>query len=90
MARWLKQNLNLPYTYNASNSSQCAQEIIKIKAIQSYRMIILDTTNLYTNIPSMETLSIIKIKLLNSTQGNSEQLEHIYILLEVTIKQNYF
>jgi retron-type reverse transcriptase len=90
MARWHKQNMNLPYTFYVNISSQGAQEIIKIKPIQSYKMITLDITSLHTNIPSLEKLSIIKTKLLNSTQGNLEQLEQIYNLLQITIKQNYY
>jgi hypothetical protein len=44
----------------------------------------------YTNIPSMETLDIIKNKLQNDTQGDTEWLKKAYYLINVTIKQNYF
>jgi hypothetical protein len=30
MAEWLKQNLDLPYTYNITNTSQCAENIKKL------------------------------------------------------------
>jgi hypothetical protein len=69
---WPKQNLDLPYTYDVSNSLQCAQNIKKFKATHAHRMITLDTTNIYINILSTEKLDTIKTKLQNDIQGDTE------------------
>jgi hypothetical protein len=90
MAKWLKQNLDLPYTCNVNNSLQCAQNTKKLKDTHTHRIITLDITNLYTNIPSMKTLDIIKTKLQNDIQGDTECLNEACHLINVAIKQNYF
>jgi hypothetical protein len=89
MAERLKQNLDLPYTYNITNASQYAENI-KLVAQPTYRMITLDITNLYTNISNTETLDIIQTGLQNSTQWDKELQIEVLDLLNDTTKQNYF
>jgi hypothetical protein len=69
MAEWLKQNLDLPYTYTITNTSQCAKNIKNVIAQPADRLITLDITNLYTNIPNAETLDIIQTRVQNNTMG---------------------
>jgi hypothetical protein len=38
MAELLKQNLDPPYTYNITNTSQCAENIKKLVSQPTYRM----------------------------------------------------
>lgn len=56
MARWLKQNMELPHEYDVDSTLQCAEmwKNMEIQHILVYRMITLDNTNLYTNILKMK------------------------------------
>jgi hypothetical protein len=67
----VKQNLYVPYTYNISSTLQYAENIQMVTQ-PTYKMITLDITSLYTNIPNPETLGRISTKLQNSTQRGKE------------------
>jgi hypothetical protein len=62
-ANWLKQNLDLPFKYNFKNSIECAERIKEPNIQPTYKMLALDITNLYTNIPINETIDLITTKL---------------------------
>jgi hypothetical protein len=94
MAEWLKINLNLLYTHNSANTSQCAENIKKSVAQTTHRMVALDITNVYSNIRNTETLDIIKTILQNSyitsiLQNNKQPQKDVYNLANTTVKQKY-
>jgi hypothetical protein len=52
----LKINFELPFEYNIKNSIQCAENIKELNIQPTHKMLTLDITNLYTNIPINETI----------------------------------
>jgi hypothetical protein len=89
IAKYLKQNLDLPRTYNINNSVHCGAKIKKLAASPTYRMVTLDVTNLYTSIPNTETLDIIITKMQDNTIWDEIRKE-VHDLTKVTVIQNYF
>jgi hypothetical protein len=63
LAKWLKQNLNLPYKYNINNTIQCTESLTKLNILPTSKIITLDIINLYTNILSNETIELMYHKL---------------------------
>jgi hemerythrin superfamily protein len=61
-ANWLKINFVLQFEYNVENSLKCAEKIKELDIQTTYKMLTLDITNLYTNIPTNETIVLIKKK----------------------------
>jgi hypothetical protein len=62
----------MSHTYNINNSVHCAEKIKKLAASPTYRVVSLDITNLYTNIPNTETLDIIITKMQDNTMWDEE------------------
>jgi hypothetical protein len=82
--------MNVPYKYNIDSTVQCA-EALKMLSIQpTSKMITLDITNLYTNIPSNEAIDLINQKLQETVLGNKNLQDEVIELVKVTIQQNYF
>ena len=73
--------------YNVKNSISLAEDLIKLKIKENYKMMTYDIKDLYVNIPIQETLMITKSLLLkyNDTQATKQ----IITLLEVILQQNY-
>jgi hypothetical protein len=90
LAKWLKQNMNLPYKYNFDSTVQCAGALKKLNIQPTSKMITLDITNLYTNIPSNEAIDLINQNLQEIVQGNKNLQDEVIELVKVTIHQNYF
>jgi hypothetical protein len=90
LAKWLKQNLNLPYKYNINNTTQCAESLMKLNVLPMSKIATLDITNLYTNIPSNETIELVYHKLQEMNPDCVNLHDEINELLKVTIFQNYF
>jgi hypothetical protein len=59
----LKRNLELPFECNIKNSIECAENIKELNIQPTHKMLTLDITNLYTNIPIHETIELITTKL---------------------------
>jgi hypothetical protein len=88
LTKILNQNSNLNNQYNLTNSTNHANDLIKLPVHDNYRMITWDIKDLYVNIPIDKTLNIIKTKL---QQSNDTQTTHqIISLLRTVLSQNYF
>jgi hypothetical protein len=74
--------------YTIDNSTKLAHELTKITISNSHRLITLDIKDLYVNIPTTETIDIIRMQLLK--HNNKNITEQICILLEMILQQNYF
>jgi hypothetical protein len=90
LAKWLKQNLDLPYKYNINSTIHCAESLKKLNILPTSKIITLDITNLYTNIPSNETIELVYHKLQEINPDSVKLHNEINELLKVTIYQNYF
>jgi hypothetical protein len=59
-ANWIKQNLELPYLYNVRISLLCANEYKTSELKSRHKMVLLDTTSLYNNIPSKKVFNTLR------------------------------
>lgn len=67
--------------------------IKKIKDIdipENSLLILFDVCNMYTNIPTKETLTILRKELTGKSILNKKEIEDIIELTQLTLKQNYF
>jgi hypothetical protein len=89
-SHWLKSNYELPYTYNVQNSIQFANQIKNLHIQGGHKMMTLDISNLYTNIPVKEVIQIIEKKLNSNPNLNSFVKIEILRLIKTTTEQHYF
>jgi hypothetical protein len=82
--------VNLPYKYNIINTTHCAESLIKLNVLPTSKIITLDITNLYTNIPSKETIELVYHMLQEMIPDSKKLHDEINELLKITIFQNYF
>ena len=88
LAKILNQYFTLNNHYTVTNSTKLANDLTKLQTHENHRMITLDIKDIYVNIPIVETLDIIKARLL---QNNGTQIIHqILSLLRAFLSQNYF
>jgi hypothetical protein len=83
----LKRCLHLDNHYITSNSTNLANDLIKLKIDSHHKLITLDIKDLYVNIPIRETIDITKAQLLKN--NDSQVTNQITTLLEVILRQNY-
>ena len=84
----LNKHLLLDNHYTTLNSTNLANDLVKLAINDKHRLITLDIKDLYINIPLKETIDITRPQLLkhNKTQTTNQ----IITLLQVILKQNYF
>jgi hypothetical protein len=85
----LKNHITLNNYYNATNSTQLADNLMKlnIHVHKSYNLTTYDIGDLYVNTPIEETSSIMKYKLLET--NDSPTTQQIITLVKVVLTQNY-
>ena len=84
----LNQHITLHSQYVVTNSTNLANDLTKLEIHDNHCLMTFDIKDLYVNIPVLETLNIIKTKLL---QNNDTQIaEQILGLLKEVLSQNYF
>ena len=87
LTKALDQYISLNNYFNATNSTNLANDLTKLEIHENHRMISFDIKDLYVNIPIDEILNIIKTKLL---QNNNIQIAHQMLsLLKVILSQDY-
>ncbi|XP_069701805.1 metacaspase-2-like [Periplaneta americana] len=87
--KFLSNNIILDNQYTITNTKQIIKKLQKLKTTSNTKILSLDVTNLYTNIPIDETINII-IKKLNEAQLDNNIIQQITHLLKTSLKQNYF
>jgi hypothetical protein len=72
--------LCLPYTYNAKNSEEIAEEIIKLPINEHIRVITLDIKDMYVNLPITGTMQTTKFWLNNNNKktGRTDSVHYKY------------
>jgi hypothetical protein len=90
LAKWLKQNMDLPFKYNIDSTIHCAEALKKINIQPTSKIITSDITNLYTSIPSNEVIDLINQKLHEIGLDNKNLQDEVIELAKVTIHQNNF
>jgi hypothetical protein len=86
----LKEHINLNYTYSLTNSLQCAQSVDEVNIDMIRRLMSLDISNLYTNIPIEEVVEIIERKLQEESRLSSAAQDELITLIKLTTTRNYF
>ena len=61
-----------------------------VTVLPSYKLVSFDIVNLYTNIPVLETIEILKNNLIKTAILNRQQIDELISLLQIVLKQNYF
>jgi retron-type reverse transcriptase len=82
--------MDLPYKYNIDSTIHCAEALKKLNVLPTSKIITLDITYLYTNIPSNETIELVNHKLQEISPDSKNLHDKINELVKVTIYQNYF
>jgi hypothetical protein len=88
LAEQPQQHMKLRYTYSLKNSLQCAQTINNMSFETNRKMMSLNITDLYTNIPIREVTNI-KSTLEGSALSSNIQ-DELIMLVKTTMTQNYF
>jgi len=79
----------LPYAFNVKNAVQVIDDLVDIPYNQKQKLASFDISNMYTNIPTEELITIIKTACLNNNiEDNLKQ--NIIKLSKTIIDQNYF
>jgi hypothetical protein len=68
LSKTLHKYLQLPYTYNIQNSIQLMTDLKTLELNKDTRLCSFDITNMYTNIPKIGVINIIK----KITENNNE------------------
>jgi hypothetical protein len=86
---FIKRKLNTTTDNSIKNTYDFINKINKINIIPGCKMISLDVKNLYTSIPKIDALNILKYKLTHSIFNNKEINEIIHSI-NIIVNQNYF
>jgi len=85
----LKTHIPVPNVYNVQNSTQLMNDISQIPFVPELKLASLDISNMYTNIPTKDLISIIKNICKNHNIEYTVTREIISIT-NLTITQNHF
>ena len=85
----LNSLLSLSYTYNTKNSQEIADELKRTQTDKQMKIITLDITDLFVNLPIQGILTTTKFWL-NRNTNDSELIKQTLYILEIIMKQNYF
>ena len=85
----LKQKLIINNTYNIKNSKHLTQLLSNIRINRNAKIISLDIKDMYSNVPTEETIKIIENQLL-LLNSNTDEIKQLISMLKITLKQNYF
>jgi hypothetical protein len=88
MTKILDQHIALNNQYNIANSTNLANDLIKLEITDTHKLITFDIKDLYVNIPILETLNIAQ-KIMTKNK-DPQKTQQIIKLLKVILEQNYF
>ena len=89
LVKILQTHTPLPYTFNVTNSTHLINDLADIPYDHNLRVVSFDISNMYTNTPTHELLSIIDTACNNNlVEENLKQ--DIINLSKTIINQNYF
>jgi hypothetical protein len=90
LSKTLHNYLQLPYTYNIRNSVHLMTDLKTIELNKDTGLYSFDITNMYTNIPKIGVINIIKKILENNNEIEKNIQKETIHILETIIQQNYF
>jgi hypothetical protein len=86
----LHDRLHLPNTYNIQNSIHLITDLQSIEINEDMRICLFDIDNMYTNIPKVEVLNIIKSIMESDPETKKAELEEIIKIFKSMMEENYF
>jgi hypothetical protein len=81
--------LKLKYEFNCPNSTTFAEDITKIHIEANHKLLTLDITYLYVNIPIDDTINMTK-QLLKGNNTDDQHIKEVINILKTILNQNYF
>ena len=90
LVKIIKENIDIVNNYSIKNSYDLVEKIKTIKSAPHYRLASFDVTNLYTNVPVDETMTILRNSLINTNRLGRNEIDELMQLLKTILKQNYF
>jgi len=88
LSKTLKDYIHLDYQFNTKNSTTLAQELDQLSIQTTHRLMTLDISDMYVNIPIHDSIRIAKTLL--TRQNNALITGQMIQLLETILQQNYF
>jgi hypothetical protein len=88
LSKTLKDYIHLDYQFNTQNSTTMALELDQPTIHATHRLMTLDISDMYVNIPTHDTLQITKALL--NRQNNTLITGQMIHLLKTALQQNYF
>ena len=88
LSKTLKDYIHLDYQFNTQNSTTLALELDQLTIHATHRLMTLDISDMYVNIPTHDTLQITKALL--NRQNNTLITGQMIHLLKTILQQNYF
>jgi hypothetical protein len=89
VAFFLKHTLNLPNTFNVTNTTDLISDLNKIKLNQDSRLCSFDVVNMYTNVPT-DTISSIITEILGKLNMQTQITRKIILIINTVLEQNCF
>ena len=86
----IKDSIKLENIHNVKNTFEFINKIKDMEITPSYKLVSMDIVNLYTNIPVLETLKILKVNLTTTGILNKKQIDELLSLLQIIVQQNYY
>ncbi|XP_055922780.1 uncharacterized protein LOC129953564, partial [Eupeodes corollae] len=86
----IKNNIKIINNHSIQNNKDLIEKLQNLNISPNYKLISLDVTNMYTNIPIDETIQILKENLTNTATINTQQINELINLIKTILKQNYF
>lgn len=90
LQRFLKTNYSFKENRSIESSITFANRLKDFHTKTTDRILSLDIVNMYSNVPTGETIEIIKQNLEKNAQISDQEVNEIIVLLRLVVKQNYF
>lgn len=90
LARLIADNLQLNNDHSITNNIDFINKIKTVKLKPNYKLVSFDIVDLYTNIPTDETLQLLRDNLHNNASISAQMIDELIDLLKVILMQNYF
>jgi hypothetical protein len=90
LTKLLQNYLDLPYTYNAHNSTHLMTHLKTIDLNSDTSICSFDIKNMYTNIPRKDIINITNNVLENNIQIEVSTQKEIIHIMRIIMKQNYY
>ena len=81
----IKDNLQLRNNHSINNNNNFINEIKSVELQPNHKVASFDITNLYTNIPIIDTLQILRNNLSDNSCMNTQTIKKLINLLEVVL-----